>query len=122
MTPQIGRFLGAAAALLLSKWAQCRGRSDVGVSCQREEEEEGGEGGEGGEGEVAVLSTVLEEAEEGAAGEGAVVADMVIGQALLGKGNPALITNYSESVHARRWESVNILIVTKTGLSFYLAS
>ena len=59
------------------------------------------------------------------AGEGAVVADMVIeeeGQALLGKGNPALITNYSESVHARRWESVNILIVTKTGLSFYLAS
>ena len=106
--------------------AQCRGRSDVGVSCQREEEEEGGEGGEGGEGEVAVLSTVLEEAEEGAAaGEGAVVADMVIeeeGQALLGKGNPALITNYSESVHARRRESVNILIVTKTGLSFYLAS
>ena len=116
--------MGAAAALLLSKWAQCRGRSDVGVSCQREEEEEGGEGGEGGEGEVAVLSTVLEEAEEGAAaGEGAVVADMVIeeeGQALLGKGNPALITNYSESVHAEK--SVNILIVTKTGLSFYLAS
>ena len=105
MTPQIGRFLGAAA-ILLSKWAQCRGRSDVGVSCQREEEEEGGEGGEG---EVA--------------GEGAVVADMVIeeeGQALLGKGNPALITNYSESVHAEK--SVNILIVTKTGLSFYLAS
>ena len=74
-----------------------------------------------------MLSTVLKEAEKGAAaGEGAVVADMVIeeeGQALLGKGNPALITNYSESVHARRREkSVNILIVTKTGLSFYLAS
>ena len=73
---------------------------------------------------MALLSTVLEEAEEGAAaGEGAVVADMVIeeeGQALLGKGNPALITNYSESVHAEK--SVNILIVTKTGLSFYLAS